>query len=162
VEGYNKSMPKFDDVPADIAQIVANHVKLYLTHPEEAHMWDSTPVGVPGPVPTLLLTTKGRKTGKERHVPLLYVDNEGSYLVVGSKGGHSQDPVWYLNLQENSECEIRVAKFRTKSRARTLEGEERERAWNKVVAQHPVYIKYQQRTERQIPLILLEPIDGRP
>jgi proline iminopeptidase len=151
-------MTKFDDIPVNIGQIIADHIKLYLEHPEQAHMWDSSVVGVPGPVTTLLLTTMGRKTGKERHVPLLYVANEGAYLVIGSKGGNEVDPMWYLNLQDNSECEIRVGSLRTKARARTLAGEERERAWNKVVAKHAVYAKYQGRTERQIPIVSLDPI----
>lgn len=153
-------MPRFDDIPADIGQIIAAHVKLYLQDPEKAHMWDSTPVGVPGPVTTLLLTTKGRKSGKERHVPLLYVENDGSYLVIGSKGGNPTDPVWYLNLLETPECEIRVASYRTKARARTLEGKERERAWKRITDRHSTYEKYQARTERQIPVVQLEPIQG--
>jgi deazaflavin-dependent oxidoreductase (nitroreductase family) len=152
-------VPKFNDIPANIGQIIADHIKLYLERPEEAHLWDSSPVGVPGPVTTLLLTTRGRKTGKARHVPLLYVENDDAYLVIGSKGGDPADPVWYLNLQDNAECEIRVATYRTKARARTLEGEERARAWNKVAAKHPVYEKYQARTKRQIPIVSLEPID---
>jgi deazaflavin-dependent oxidoreductase (nitroreductase family) len=153
-------MPKLDGIPADISQIIANHAKLYLENPEEAHLWDSSPVGVPGLVTTLLLTTKGRKTGQERHVPLLYIDNQGSYLVIGSKGGYPSDPLWYSNLQENAECEIRVGSFRSKARARTLEGAERARAWNQATRKHPVYLKYQARTQRQIPVVLLEPIEG--
>lgn len=151
-------MPKFDDIPDDINRLIADHIKLYLSEPEKAHMWDSSPLGVPGPVTTLLLTTVGRKTGKARHVPLLYVDNGDSYLVIGSKGGNPEHPIWFLNLQESPECEIRVAAFHGKARARTLEGDERERAWKKISERHPTYLKYQARAERQIPVVQLDPI----
>ncbi len=151
-------MPRFSDVPAHIDRLIADHVKLYLEHPERAHLWDSSPVGVPGPVATLLLTTKGRKTGKERHAPLLYLEREGAYVVIGSKGGNPDDPIWYLNLQSDAECDIRVGAYHTRARARTLESEEREAVWKEVVRKHPVYVKYQKRTGRQIPVILLEPI----
>jgi deazaflavin-dependent oxidoreductase (nitroreductase family) len=149
-------MAKFDDIPRDLNQHVAAHIKLYLEDPEKAHMWDSSVVGVPGPVSTLLLTTRGRKSGQERHIPLLYVAHEGSYLVMGSKGGNATDPAWYLNLQATPKCEIRVGTLRSAATARTLQAEERERLWKKVTAQHPVYNKYQSRAERQIPLVLLE------
>jgi deazaflavin-dependent oxidoreductase (nitroreductase family) len=151
-------VPDFDDVPKGINQIIAAHIKLYLEHPEQAHMWDSAPVGVPGPVPTLLLTTVGRKTGKPRHAPLLYVDDNGTYLVIASKGGNADDPIWYLNLQDNPECEIRVSSFRSKARATVLQGEQRERAWKTITDRHSVYLKYQGRAERQIPVVRLEPI----
>jgi proline iminopeptidase len=93
-------------------------------------------------------------------VPLLYVDNDGTYIVIGSKGGNVEDPIWYMNLQESPDCEIRVSTLHTKARARTLEGDEREAAWKKVTDRHAVYKKYQLRTERQIPVVLLEPVAG--
>ena len=154
-------MPKFTDIPDNVTQLIADHAKLYLEQPEKAHLWDSSPVGVPGPVTTLLLTTKGRKTGKERHAPLLYLAHDEGYIVIGSKGGSRTDPTWYLNLLEDADCEIRVGAFRAKARARFLAGEERTREWNKVTAKHSVYAKYQARTDRQIPVILLAPIDDR-
>ena len=153
-------MAKFSDIPANIVDIIGGHIRLYLEDPEKAHMWDSSPIGVPGPVPTLLLTTTGRKSGKPRHVVLLYVEDDGRYVVIGSKGGNPEDPIWFLNLQEDPDCEIRVSTYRTRARARVLAGEERERQWQKVTARHPVYLKYQARTERQIPLVLLEPVSG--
>ena len=122
-----------------------------------AHLWDATPVGVPGTVPTLLLTTTGRKSGSPRHVPLLYLAHGRGYLVVGSKGGSSGHPAWYLNLVGHPACEIRVGAPAGKARARVLSGAEREAAWTTITAKYPVYIRYQARTERQIPLILLEP-----
>jgi deazaflavin-dependent oxidoreductase (nitroreductase family) len=153
-------MPNFEDIPTDIVQIIKAHIQQYLNDPEKAHIWDARPLGLPGPVTTLLLTTIGRKTGKARHVPLLYVEHDGGYMVIGSKGGNEEDPIWYLNLQETPECEIRVSTLHTKAKARPLQGAEYESAWQKITTSHPVYLKYQARAARQIPVILLEPIAG--
>jgi deazaflavin-dependent oxidoreductase (nitroreductase family) len=153
-------MSKFADLPDNAVDYFRAHIKLYLEDPEKAHFWDASPVGGPSSAPTLLLTTTGRKTGRERHTPLLYVENEGSYLVMGSKGGTENHPFWYLNLLDNPDCEIRVASFRSKARAVVLEGEERASAWAKVTALQPVYLKYQKRTDRLIPVIRLEPVSG--
>jgi deazaflavin-dependent oxidoreductase (nitroreductase family) len=87
-------------------------------------------------------------------------DNGDSYLIIGSKGGNATDPVWYLNLQEDPSCEIRVSTLQTKAKARFLEGEERDKAWAKIIARHPVYLKYQARAERTIPVVQLEPVAG--
>jgi deazaflavin-dependent oxidoreductase (nitroreductase family) len=154
------SVPTFKDIPTDINALIRAHIAQYMTDPAAAHMWDARPVGLPGEVTTLLLTTIGRKSGEERHVPLLYVDYGDAYLIMGSKGGNVDHPVWYLNLQANPECEIRVSTLRTRARARTLEGAERAEAWAKVAERHPTYAKYQARTEREIPVVLLEPIAG--
>jgi len=154
------SVPTFEDIPKDINALIAAHIKQYLTEPEKAHMWDARPVGLPGEVTTLLLTTIGRKSGDPRHVPLLYVDDGDGYLIMGSKGGNVEHPVWYLNLQANPECEIRVGAPPVKARARTLSGEERAKAWEKVSTRHPTYAKYQARTDREIPVVRLEPVGG--
>ncbi len=154
------SVPTFEDIPTDINALIKAHIKQYLTEPEKAHMWDARPVGLPGEVTTLLLTTIGRKSGEPRHVPLLYVDHGPNFLIMGSKGGNTDHPIWFLNLQANPECEIRVSTLHTKAKARVLEGAERAEAWAKVTARHPTYAKYQSRTEREIPLVLLEPIEG--
>lgn len=152
------SVPTFDDIPTDINRIIGAHIKLHLTDPAAAHMWDATPVGMPGLVTTLLLTTIGRKSGEPRHVPLLYVDDGDGYLVIGSKGGNAEHPIWFLNLQANPECEIRVGAPPVKALARILDGEEYGRAWNKIASKHANYAKYQARTERRIPVIRLEPV----
>lgn len=152
------SVPTFDDIPQDINKLISAHIKLYFTDPEKAHLWDAGPLGLQGPVTTLLLTTTGRKSGEPRHVPLLYVDDGDGFVVIGSKGGNADHPIWYLNLQANPECEIRVATLFTKAKARFLEGEERDKAWKKITARHDTYAKYQRRTERKIPVVRLEPI----
>jgi deazaflavin-dependent oxidoreductase (nitroreductase family) len=155
------SVPGFKDIPTDINQIISDHIKLYLSDPVKAHIWDARPVGLPGEVTTLLLTTIGRKSGKKRSVPLLYVDNGDTYLIIGSKGGNVDDPIWFMNLQETPECEIRVAAFHTMAMSSVLTGEERDAAWKKITERHHVYAKYQDRAPRQIPVVKLTPI-GEP
>lgn len=154
------SVPTFDDIPKDINALIAAHIKQYLAEPEKAHLWDARPVGLPGEVTTLLLTTIGRKSGEPRHVPLLYVDDGDGYLIMGSKGGNVEHPVWFLNLQANPDCEIRVGAPPVTARARVLAGEERAAAWAKVSTRHPTYAKYQARTDREIPVVRLEPVAG--
>lgn len=158
------SVPTFNDIPTDINRIIGEHIKLYLKDPAAAHLWDAAPVGTPGEVTTLLLTTIGRKSGEPRHVPLLYVDDSDGdgdgYLIIGSKGGNVDHPIWFLNLQANPECEIRVGAPPVKARARVLDGEEYARAWEKVSNRHDNYAKYQARTDRRIPVVRLEPIKG--
>lgn len=152
------STPQFDDVPKNINAIIGAHIKQYLTDPEQAHLWDATPVGLGGPVTTLLLTTIGRKSGEARHVPLLYVADGDGYLIIGSKGGNVDHPLWYLNLLETPECDIRVGAPPVRAKARVLAGDEHDRAWAMITAKHHVYAKYQARAERAIPVIRLERI----
>ena len=114
-------MPNFSAIPW-----IAAHIELYRTDPEKAHMWDSTPVGGPGPLPTLLLTTKGRKTGAPRALPLIYGPAGNGYVVIASKGGMPQHPLWYENLVVNPDCEVQVGAKHVVVRARVAEGDERE------------------------------------
>lgn len=151
------SVPAFSDIPEDINQRIAAHIELYLKDPGAAHMWDARPVGLSGKVPTLLLTTVGRKSGEPRHVPLLYVDDGDGYLIVGSKGGNSHHPVWFLNLQANPRCQVRVGAPPVNAVARVLEGDAYASAWQNVSARYPTYAKYQSRTDRKIPVIRLKP-----
>ncbi len=149
------SVPTFKDIPQDINALIAGHIKQYFTDPEAAHMWDATPLGLPGLVPTLLLSVAGRKSGTVRHLPLLYAADEGGFLVIGSKGGNADHPDWFLNLMAAQDCEIRVGTLHARATARVLEGDERAAAWEKVTAQFPVYAKYQARTPREIPVVRL-------
>lgn len=147
---------------ADFSEIpwIAEHIRLYRSDPGKAHLWDSTPLGGRGLLPTLLLTTTGRKTGKPRALPLIYGESDGSYVVIGSKGGLPSHPVWFLNLQANPECELMVGPKHVSTRARVAEGEERERLWKQMAAIYPPYDDYQQRAgERTIPVVVLEPTD---
>ncbi len=135
------------------------HIELYLKDPERAHMWDSSAAGGPGPLPTLLLTTKGRKSGETRHSPLLYQKAGKGYAVIASKGGWADNPAWYLNLEGNPEAEIRVGRERMRVRARTAKGAERTKIWQDMAKMYPPYNDYQARAKtREIPVIMLEPV----
>ena len=146
---------------ADFSQIpwIADHIKLYRTDPEKAHMWDSAPVGGPGLLPTLLLTTTGRKSGEPRALPLIYGTDGDSYLVIASKGGLPHHPIWYLNLVAKPECELMVGPRAVSARARFAEGEERERLWKLMARVYPPYDEYQERAgARTIPVVVLDPV----
>ncbi len=125
------------------------HVDRYrATDGAEGHEWRGTQ--------TLLLTTTGRKSGEPRVAPLIYGTDNDSYLIVASVGGADKPPAWYLNLSANPEVEVQVLGERFKARARTADGEEKPRLWEKMVAEWPAYDEYQARTERQIPVVVLE------
>jgi deazaflavin-dependent oxidoreductase (nitroreductase family) len=146
-------MPNFAEIPW-----IAEHIELYRTDPEKAHLWDSTPLGGPGPLPTLLLTTTGRKSGEPRALPLIYAAVGDSYAVIASKGGMPNHPSWYLNLEARPECELMVGPKAVSARARVAEGEERERIWAQMAELYPPYLDYQKATERTIPVVVLDPI----
>lgn len=136
---------------------VQNHIDEYRKNPEKGHMWDSTVVGGPGEVPCLLLTTVGRKSGKERVTPLIYDFQDGGYVIIASKGGAPDHPSWYLNIQENPNVKIQVSTHEMKAKAEEVEGDKRERLWEAMVKVWPDYDNYQKKTDRQIPVILLLP-----
>jgi deazaflavin-dependent oxidoreductase (nitroreductase family) len=137
---------------------IRKHVELYRRDPERAHWWDSTPGGGPGVLPTLLLTTTGRRSGQPRDVPLIYGESDGSYVVVGSRGGTPSHPVWFLNLEAAPECELQVGAKHVRARARVAEGPERERLWRRMLEIYPPYAEYQGRAgARTIPVVVLEP-----
>ena len=137
---------------------IAEHIKLYKTDPAAAHMWDSSALGGPGMLPTLLLTTTGRKSGEPRSLPLIYGEVGDSYAIVASKGGTPAHPFWYLNLEANPECELMVGARAVTARARVAEGEERERIWQQMARIYPPYIDYQKATDRTIPVVVLDPV----
>ena len=105
----------------------------------------------------LLLTTTGRKTGRLTTTPLIYARDGDNYVVVASQGGAPKHPGWYRNLVKTPEVEIQVEDETFFARARTAEGEERERLWAKANEVWPHYAQYQTRTDRVIPVVVLEP-----
>lgn len=107
----------------------------------------------------LRLTTKGRQTGKPREIMIFYFPYRDSYVIVGSNVGSDWHPAWYLNLQANPAAEIQIGRDRRRVRARTAVGEERDRLWSEITKEEPSYIEYQNRTDRQIPVVILDPID---
>ena len=145
---------------ADVSAIswIAEHIQLYRTDPEKARMWDSAPLGGPGLLPTLLLTTTGRKSGEPRALPLIYGESGDSYVIIASKGGAPKHPIWFLNLEAKPECELMVGAKPVTARARVAEGEERERLWKEMAEIYPPYNEYQERAARTIPVVVLDPV----
>jgi deazaflavin-dependent oxidoreductase (nitroreductase family) len=105
----------------------------------------------------LLLTTTGRKTGNLTTTPLIYARDGDNYVVVASQGGAPKHPGWYRNLVKSPEVEVQVEDETFFARARTAEGEERARLWAKANEVWPHYEQYQTRTDRVIPVVVLEP-----
>lgn len=108
-------------------------------------------------MPALLLTTRGRKSGESRDVTLNYMRDGSSFVVVGSYGGEDRDPSWWQNLKANPEGVVLLNGKRAPVRAREADGAERESLWNRLAAADPAYVEYQQRTERCLPVVVLEP-----
>jgi proline iminopeptidase len=129
----------------------AEHVRRYReTGGEVGHEWkDGSKI--------LLLTTKGRTTGEPRTTPLIYENlDDGRYVIVASKGGAPEHPGWYRNLAKEPAVELQVKDEVFPARARTAEGEERARLWKLAAQQWPAYDQYQTKTEREIPVVVLE------
>lgn len=107
--------------------------------------------------PVVLLTTRGRKTGQARTIPLLYLKDEDKVIIVASKGGFPVHPAWYLNLQANPQVEVQIGSERKKMRAETASAELKAKYWPELVAMYAGYRGYQARTERDIPVVILQP-----
>jgi deazaflavin-dependent oxidoreductase (nitroreductase family) len=139
---------------------ILDHAKRYLASGgTEGHMYKVTPPGYSEmTVPALLLTTTGRKTGERFIFPLFYGTTGDSYIVVASKGGAPQHPGWYRNLVANPEVEVQVGTAKMKARARTATGAERAKLWEKALEFWPPYADYQKKTEREIPVVVLDPV----
>jgi deazaflavin-dependent oxidoreductase (nitroreductase family) len=117
------------------------------------------PIGhrFPGAPPMLLLDHVGAKSGVKRTTPLVYVDDSPNVVLVASKGGHPKNPAWYHNLRANPDTTVQIGSERRPVHARVADAQEREQLWPKAVATYSGYRGYQQRTARQIPLVILEP-----
>src|SRR4051812_27932285 len=109
-----------------------------------------------GSAPVLLLTTTGRKSGKKRTAPLLYLAEGDDLVLVASKGGSPTHPSWFVNLRAQPEVEVQVGSKRERRRARVASGEERERLWQHLVELYSSYATYQTKTTREIPVVVLE------
>jgi deazaflavin-dependent oxidoreductase (nitroreductase family) len=110
-----------------------------------------------GAAPFLLLTTKGRKTGRLQTTPVLYLENGRDLVVVASFGGNDMHPAWYLNLKECPEAEVVVRGERRRVSAREITREEKKLTWSRLVKLYPQFEIYQHRTNREIPLMRLTP-----
>ncbi len=107
----------------------------------------------------LLLVTSGRKTGRRRTTPLLYLEDGGRYVIVASNGGAAKQPVWWLNLQAHPEATVEVGGRKVVVRATEARAEEKARLWEELVRMYPSYEAYQNKTDREIPVVLLEPVE---
>jgi deazaflavin-dependent oxidoreductase (nitroreductase family) len=112
---------------------------------------------VPGAPPMLLLDHVGAKSGVKRTSPLVYARDGANFVLVASKGGHPKNPAWFYNLRANPDTTIQVGAAHHNVHARVADAQERERLWPVVVRVYGGYEDYQRRTERQIPLVILEP-----
>ena len=137
-------------------QWIADHLRTYLeSGGSQGHMWDSTPAGGPGLLPTLILNTRGRRSGQMRPAPLIYGTAGDDYIVIASKGGAPEHPAWYTNLEADSNVTLQVGENSFDAVARTAAGSERETLWKQMVALYPPYADYQQKTTREIPVVVI-------
>lgn len=109
--------------------------------------------------PVIVVTMLGARTGKIRKTPLMRVEHDGRYALVASDGGGPKNPVWYHNLRAHPQVELQDGPVKREMTAREVTGEEKAVWWERAVAEWPDYARYQRRTDRQIPVFLLEPVD---
>lgn len=107
--------------------------------------------------PVILLTTRGAKSGKLRKVPLMRVEHRGVYAIVASLGGAPKHPVWYYNVKADPHVELQDGAITRDYRAREITGDEKALWWSRAVDAYPDYADYQRKTDRQIPVFVLEP-----
>ena len=105
----------------------------------------------------LILTTTGRRSGKPRAVPLGYMMENDSYIVIASYGGSARNPAWYLNLLNEPRAFVQVKGHKVAVTAQRIDAEAREQLWSRLIAKRPLYQQFQDRTKRQIPMVLLTP-----
>lgn len=108
----------------------------------------------------LLLTTKGRKSGRERTTPLLCIEDGDNLVVIASYGGSDRDPDWWLNLKSNPEAQVQMGSRKMTVRADKASAEEKRRLWPVIVQTYAAYDDYQRRTRRDIPVVVLRPLDA--
>ena len=143
---------KVQSVPGtDLSLKGEEHVRVYReTNGETGYIWNG--------VTTLLLTFTGRKSKEKRTIAIIYTQVADAPVIIASKGGWPEHPQWYLNLLEDAECEVQIKDRLFKARARTAESPEREAIWAECVKNWPNYDIYQSRTERLIPVVVLDPV----
>jgi len=133
----------------DLSLLGAEHVRVYReTNGETGYLWNG--------VPTLLLTTKGRKSGEPRTIPIIFTPHGDSYVIIASKGGSPTHPKWYLNVEADPHVQVQVKADRFDAIVRTAESPEREQLWREAVKAWPNYDIYQSRTSRKIPVVVID------
>lgn len=136
---------------------IAEHRERYLRDGAAARLFDTTFAGGPGPVPTLLLTTQGCRSGRPSVMPLIYGEAAGGVVIVASRGGSPSHPGWYFNLCAQERVTVQVGATAYQARARVVAGAERARLWQQMTALYPPFQDYQAQTSRSIPVIVLAP-----
>ena len=148
-------------VPAGLPQWMSDHIDRYLkSGGKDGHMYTIKPPGMDKEitVPALLLVTKGRKSGEKYLFPLFYGETGSSYYIVASKGGAPDHPGWYKNILANPDVEVQVGTKTVKAKARTASGAEREKLWEGALKFWPPYADYKKKTDREIPVVVLDPV----
>jgi deazaflavin-dependent oxidoreductase (nitroreductase family) len=144
-------------VSKELPAWIKDHLSRYLaTNGEDGYLWDASLGGGKGMIPTLLLTTVGRKSGRPLTLPLIFGRSGADYVVVASKGGAPEHPSWYLNLDANPEVNVQVKADKFTARAHTANAEERAALWPKMVGIYGPYADYQKKTDREIPVVVLK------
>ena len=147
--------------PANAPDFVLEHLHRYQqSNGADGHLWDSSGFGDHGLIPTLLLTTRGRQSGELLVVPLIYAESDGNYIVVASAGGAPTNPAWCINLMHTPRVDVQVVDHKFSALARLSEGEERKQLWQVMDRVYPEYSKLQNKTDRQIPVIVLDPVSN--
>ncbi|MFD8232469.1 nitroreductase family deazaflavin-dependent oxidoreductase [Streptomyces sp. NPDC059696] len=111
-------------------------------------------------MPVVVLTSRGARSGKLRKTPVMRVEHEGRYAAVASLGGSPKHPVWYFNLRADPHVELQDGPVKQDMTAREVTGEEKAAWWERAVAAYPAYADYQKKTDREIPVFVLEPAEG--
>ena len=148
-------MPLEGEYEPSPSQWVRDQVELY----ESSGGTKGTTLADTG-LPVILLTTVGAKSGKIRKTPLMRVEHDGVYAVVASQGGAPTHPVWYFNVQADPHVELQDGPRKWDLTAREVTGDEKAAWWERAVAAYPPYAEYQTKTDRQIPVFVLEPAAG--
>lgn len=147
-------MPIEGDYQASPRQWVRDQVETYeRTGGREANTLRDTGL------PIVVFTMRGARSGKVRKVPLMRIEHGGSYGMIGSQGGAPKHPQWYRNVLADPEVTVQDGPTVIDTRVRELQGAEREEWWRRAVAAYPPYAEYQTRTERQIPVLVAEPVN---
>lgn len=107
--------------------------------------------------PTMLLTVTGRKTGKSRTVPLIYIEDGDRFVIAAAYSGSDTDPVWWLNVKANPSAQVQVRETTVPVNATEADADERDELWRRLVQMYPYFADYETRTTRQIPVIVLTP-----
>ena len=117
--------------------------------------------GKMGKVPVLLLTTTGRKTGKQRTLPLVYIMDDSNYVITASAGGVDKHPGWFFNIRSNPQATIQVKDKHIQVTAEIAEPEKKSELWSRLVEVAPNFAGYEKRTSREIPMVILHPVEER-